>query len=315
MAVADPTRTIFLALVLMAASAAHAGASCPPAEGVALQVLGSGGPVADDGRASSGYLVWIDGRARVLIDAGGGTFLRFGEAGARFADLDFVGLSHFHADHAADFVALLKSGYFSRRERPLAVAGPGGSSRFPGLDAFLARTLAPGEGAYHYLGGYLDGSGGLVRLEPQAVDIAEPGGRKLHDDADRDLRIAAMPVPHGIVPALAYRVDAHGRSLVFASDQNGSAAGFAGFARNADLLVMHMPIAEDTTGGALELHAKPGRIGSIAADAGAKSLVLSHFMARSLRDLEANVEFVRGGYGGEVVVARDLLCVVAGPAP
>lgn len=296
----------------MGAVSAHAGASCPPADGVALQVLGSGGPVADDGRASSGYVVWIDGRARVLIDAGGGTFLRFGEAGARFADLDFVGLSHFHTDHSADFVALLKSGYFSGRERPLAVAGPGGSSRFPGLNAFLARTLAPGEGAYQYLGGYLDGSGGLVRLEPQEVDIAEPGVLRLIDDADRDLRVAAMPVPHGIVPAVGFRIDARGRSLVFASDQDGSAPGFADFARNADLLVMHMPIPEDATGAALELHAKPGRIGAIAADAGAKSLLLSHFMARSLHDLEANVDAVRRGYGGDVIVARDLLCIVAG---
>jgi ribonuclease BN (tRNA processing enzyme) len=311
---ADPTKRLLLALALMGAAAAHAVPACPPAEGVALQVLGSGGPVADDGRASSGYLVWIDGRARVLIDAGGGTFLRFGEAGARFADLDFVGISHFHTDHSADFVALLKSGFFSGRERPLALAGPGGSSRFPGLSAFLARMLAPGEGAYHYLGGYLDGSGGLARLEPQEVDVAGTGVRKLLDDTDRDLRVTAMPVPHGIVPALGFRIDARGRSIVFASDQNGSAAGFAGFAADADLLVMHMPIAEGATGGALELHAEPGRIGSIASDARAKSLVLSHFMARSLRDLQANVDVVRGRYGGETVVAEDLLCLVAGPS-
>lgn len=72
---------------------------CPPATGVALQVLGSGGPIADDGRASSSCLIWVDGKSRVLIDAGGGAFLRFGEARASSHDLDFIGLSHFHADH------------------------------------------------------------------------------------------------------------------------------------------------------------------------------------------------------------------------
>ena len=78
------------ALLLSIASTACAGQApeCPPAEGVALQVLGSGGPIADDGRASSGYIVWVDGKSRVLVDAGGGTFLRFGEADANFVDLE-----------------------------------------------------------------------------------------------------------------------------------------------------------------------------------------------------------------------------------
>ena len=111
--------------------------SCPPAEGVALQILGSGGPIADDARASSGYVVWIDGQSRVLIDAGGGTFLRFGEAGATFEALDFVGLSHFHTDHSADFPALIKSGNFSDRDRSLSIAGPEGDAPFPGVKDFM----------------------------------------------------------------------------------------------------------------------------------------------------------------------------------
>ncbi|MDH3433609.1 MAG: MBL fold metallo-hydrolase, partial [Gammaproteobacteria bacterium] len=115
--------------------------TCPPGEGVALQVLGSGGPIADDGRASTAYLLWVDGKSRVLIDAGGGSFLRFGESQAAFSDLDFIGLSHFHTDHSADFPALLKSGVFSGRDRPLTVAGPGGGQRFPGLDKYLSSML------------------------------------------------------------------------------------------------------------------------------------------------------------------------------
>ena len=44
---------------------------------LAVQVLGSGGPDANDARASAGYILWIDGQARLLVDAGGGVFLRF----------------------------------------------------------------------------------------------------------------------------------------------------------------------------------------------------------------------------------------------
>ena len=88
---------------------------------VAVQVLGSGGPIADDARASAAYLVWVEGSSLALIDAGGGAFLRFGEAGARFEALDFIGLSHFHTDHSADFPALLKSGRSPSRARAPAV--------------------------------------------------------------------------------------------------------------------------------------------------------------------------------------------------
>jgi ribonuclease BN (tRNA processing enzyme) len=299
---------LFAVLTLAAiASAAHAQQACPPAEGVALQVLGSGGPVADDGRASSGYLIWVDGRSRVLIDFGGGTFLRFGEAGASFVDLDFVGLSHFHTDHSADFPALLKSGYFSGREQPLPLAGPGPGGPFPGLEAWLESMLAAGSGAYGYLSGYLDGSGGLVKLLPREIDRET---REPVRVLDGEIAIDALPVPHGIVPALGFRVNVAGVSVVFASDQNGSSDAFTAFAKDASVLVMHLPIPEGATGAALKLHAPPSRVAAIAAEAGAGELVLSHFMSRSLRDLDGNVDVVRGGYDGTIVVAEDLACVV-----
>ena len=303
------SRRGLLALVALIASTACAQppAQCPPADGVGLQVLGSGGPIADDGRASTGYIVWVDGRSRVLVDAGGGTFLRFGEAGASFVDLDFVGLSHFHTDHSADFPALLKSGNFSGREAPLPVVGPGPGGPFPGLGAWLDSMLAGGAGAYGYLSGYLDGSGGLVKLMPREIDRDTKKPEKV---LDGEIRIDALPVPHGIVPALGFRVSVGDVSIVFASDQNGSSAAFTDFAGDSSVLVMHVAVPEDATGTALQLHARPSRIASIAAEAGAGTLVLSHFMARSLRDLDGNVDVVRRGYDGNIVVANDLDCVV-----
>ena len=280
---------------------------CAPADGVALQVLGSGGPIADDGRASTGYIVWVGGRSRVLVDAGGGTFLRFGEAGASFVDLEFVGLSHFHTDHSSDFPALLKSGNFSGREEPLPVAGPGPGGPFPGLGAWLDSMLADGSGAYGYLSGYLDGSGRLVKLVQQEVaSDSEKPVRVL----DGDITIDALPVPHAIVPALGYRVTTGDVSIVFASDQNGSSDAFIDFAKDATVLVMHLPIPEAATGAAIKLHARPSDVARVAKAAGAGTLVLSHFMARSLQNLDANVDVVRTGFGGEVVVASDLACMV-----
>lgn len=279
--------------------------ACPSPAGVTLQVLGSGGPIADDGRASSAYIVWIDGKARVLIDAGGGSFLRFGEAGANFEDLDFVGLSHLHTDHSADFPALLKSGNFSGRDRPLPVAGPDGDGVFPGLKAFLAAMLDKEHGAYGYLSGFLDGTGGTPMLTPREV---APGATALLWSSE-DLLIDAMRVPHGIVPTAAFRVRAGESTIVFASDQNGGDPAFAEFAKNASILVMHMVVPEDVTGVGRRLHAPPSVIGELAGQARPGKLVLSHFMARSLRDLKTNVAIVKKSYAGEVFLAEDLACV------
>ena len=294
---------VAFAFVTVAACAAPQE-TCPPASGIAVQVLGSGGPIADDERSSTAYLVWVDGKSKFLIDAGGGSFVRFAEAGASFNDLDFVGLSHFHADHSADFVALLKSGNFSGRERSLSVAGPSGDGPFPGFDAFL-QSLIGENGAYAYLSGYLDGSGGLVRLETS--EVSDPA--TVFDDPDSEIRVDAMHVPHGVVPALAFQVQIGDTRVVFATDQNGSDPDFAAFAKGADLLVMHLVIPEDATGVASRLHARPGVVGSVAAEASAQQLLLSHFMARSLRDLDGNVAIVRERYDGVVHIANDLMCI------
>ena len=301
-------RSLFAACIatacVVATACAQPQSACPPDSGVAVQVLGSGGPIADDGRASTAYLVWVDGRSRFLIDAGGGSFLRFGEAGASFNDLDFIGLSHLHTDHSADFVALLKSGNFSQRERSLSVAGPSGDGPFPGLDAFLDSMIGK-QGAYGYLSGYLDGSGGLVKLEASEVTDAST----VFGDAEGDVQVDAMHVPHGIVPALAFKLRVGDTRIVFASDQNGSNPDFVDFAKSVDLLVMHMVVPENATGVAARLHARPSTIGEVAAAAAPAQLLLSHFMARSLRDLSGNVGLVREAYKGKVHVADDLVCI------
>ena len=301
------TRSIpLLALALLiVASCARSEAGCPPVDGTALQVLGSGGPIADDGRASSSYLIWIDGAARVLIDAGGGSFLRFGESDASFVDLDFVGLSHFHTDHSADFPALLKSGSFSGRKRPLHVAGPEAGGPFPGLKAWLRSMLDPESGAYGYLSGFLDGTAG----RPMLVSREIAGGEPETVFRNADILVEAMRVPHGIVPTVAFKVTTGDEIFVFASDQNGGNPAFVDFAERASILVMHLVVPEEVSGAGRRLHAPPSVVGKVAAQSGAGRLVLSHFKARSLRELDKNVALVRNGYEGDVVLAEDLACI------
>jgi ribonuclease BN (tRNA processing enzyme) len=282
---------------------------CVNSKGPIVQILGSGGPIADDGRASSGYLVWIDGKSKFLVDAGGGVFLRFGEAGARFEDIEHIAISHFHTDHSTDLVALLKSGYFSNRSRPLSVSGPSAGGDYPGTDAYLNSLLASERGAYAYLDGYLDGSEGLVKLEPIIVNPDSREPVSVYSDSQKEVEIFALGVPHGPVPALAFKIRSGQQSIVFSGDQNGSSDAFVDFARGADVLVMHMPVPENIGGVGRKLHAPPSVIGKIAAETGSGKLVLSHFMARSLENREENLYQIRSQFSGPVVMANDLDCV------
>jgi ribonuclease BN (tRNA processing enzyme) len=304
--------SVILTLFYSQANAALAGGEspvCAPADGLTLQVLGSGGPIADDGRASSGYLLWIDGKSRVLVDAGGGIFLRFGEAGADFGDLEHIAISHFHTDHSSDLSALLKSGYFSNRTRKLGISGPGPGGAYPGINAYLQRLLNPEHGAYAYLHGYLDGSAGLVKLEATEVDQAQTEKSSVYKNPEAGMEIFAIGVPHGPVPALAYRINIGQKSIVFAGDQNGNSKSFIDFARGVNLLVMHLPVPENIGDAGRNLHATPSVIGKIAAETGAVELVLSHFMARSLEDLEDNLNQIRSGFNGIVTITDDLDCI------
>nr|XP_061807101.1 ribonuclease Z-like [Nerophis lumbriciformis] len=272
----------------------------------ALQVLGSGGPIADDARSSSGYLVWINGKARVLVDAGSGTFIRFGQAGATFKDLDLIALSHFHADHAAALPALLKSGYFSDRRRPLAIAGPSAGGPFPSLKQFLTRLLDRDHGAFSYLAGYLDGSAGLAQLLPMTVEMGSSDITEVYKDDL--LLVTALAVPHGIVPAVAYAIHSEGKTIVLGSDQNGSNPEFVRLAKNADLLLLHAVIPQDAGRAARALHATPSRLADIARAANPAQVVLSHWMARSLNVHDKILAAVRAGYDGPVAAAEDLAC-------
>jgi ribonuclease BN (tRNA processing enzyme) len=296
--------------------AAVAAQSCGTAE-VAVQVLGSGGPELGDKRASSSYLVWIDGKPRVLVDIGGGAALRFGESGATVSDLDVILLTHLHVDHTADLPALIKSSFFEDRRRPLPVYGPRGNKFAPSTVTFVRTLFDSTRGAYRYLGDFLSPlATDTYKLQPHDVGEtgAKIGARRKPGDAvqpvfgnDR-LRAAAVTVIHGSIPALAWRIEAGGKSVVFSGDANGDSGHLERLAAQADLLVAHNAVPEGATGVARYLHMPPSVIGRIAHDAGVKQLVLSHRMLRTLGRETETLDLIKKNYAGPVEFANDLDC-------
>lgn len=281
---------------------AEANADTCPARGVYLQVLGSGGPIADDGRASSAYLVWVDGEARVLIDAGSGLFERYARSGARFEDLDVVALSHLHVDHSAGLMGLLKTGYFSRRERPLTIVGPAGSASFPSTPEFVHALVGDG-GIYGYLG-----YEGEKPPFPLDVHVASVDGDAAYEG--EAARVLARTVVHGNAPSLGFVVEAGGKKLAFAGDQSARGRqAFRDLAKDADLIVAHHAVPEGADAALLTLHATPSSIGELANGVGAKQLVLSHHMKRALAAWHQGEAALRKHYAGPVSVASDLQCI------
>ncbi len=271
-----------------------------------MRVLGSGGPIVDDERASSGYVVLLDGEPQLLVDAGGGVALRMAQAGVAPEQLRAVLISHTHVDHSADLIALLKSASFSSRREPMTLVGPSGTGPFPAIGPFLEAQLGDA-GAWRYLGGYLREEGQPFRLVVEEVDVS--GEARAHSIGP--LRVSSVGVPHGPVPALGFVVEGGGSSIAFGGDQRLDDPRFAELARGADLFVAHHAIPEESGGVAASLHATPSQIGAFARDAEVGSVVLSHHMARSLERLDESLAIIGERYDGEVTVGADLGCYPA----
>ena len=288
---------LFLTCAAVSAEAQPCAAGSP-----AVQILGSGGPAINSSRASTSYLLWVDGKARMMIDAGGGAFLRFGQARASLDDLVMLAVSHVHPDHTSDLPAILWRSQ-TLRSRPLRVVGPSGSEGAPDIKAFFDRLFDERSGAFQVMGPAVGGkpgaAGGSVRLEPTIVDVTRPQPVSIFDSDG--LNVTAIGIPH-FLPTLAYRVNVGARSVVFSSDQNGTNPSFIDFARDADLLLMHLQLG---VGAASPGHATPTVVGQIASAARAKHLLLAHI---GQFDLDAAVAEVRKWYAGPITAGADLQC-------
>jgi ribonuclease BN (tRNA processing enzyme) len=116
--------------------------------------------------------------------------------------------------------------------------------------------------------------------------------------------VTAVPVGHGMLPSVAYRVEHEGRSIVFSGDVERDEPGLIDLAHGCDLLVHHLALPEREVEHG-HLHAKPSQVGRVAAAAGCRTLLVSHIMP----ELEEALDLVRDHYHGPIVVAHDLLTI------
>ena len=187
----------------------------PEEDSLSAVICGSRSPIPSPGRAQTCVMVRA-GENIYIVDIGDGSASNLRNWGIPFNKIKSVLLTHLHSDHISDLADLhLASWIMQRRKAKLDVYGPQGvglvTKGFETAyepDYFFRNThhgdqIAP-----------LDVAG----LNPHTVDLNQP---KIIDEDG--LIVTAFEVVHDPVkPALGYRFDYKGRSLVISGDTSYS---------------------------------------------------------------------------------------------
>lgn len=279
--------------------------------GTRLILLGTkGGPrVAGAGRRNPSTLLLIDNTPYV-VDCGYGTSLQLLAAGVPLDKVRYIFITHHHSDHNLDYGPLFYNSWVTGQPTRIDAYGPAGLERmtqaFIDYMKFDIETRVQDEGRPD------------LRDFVSAHDFDKPGV-VLHTDK---VTVSSTLVRHpSIKQAYAYRFDASDRSIVISGDTT-YAPELARFAKGADVLVhevmylpgidgllKRLPNASRFRTHLLESHAVPEDVGRIAAEAGVKTLVLTHLVPgddASITD-EQWASGVRKHFDGKVIVGSDLM--------
>jgi ribonuclease BN (tRNA processing enzyme) len=278
-----------------------------------LLVLGSGGPGAA-GRASSSYVLLVDGAPRILVDSGPGSFARLGEVHLDLEALDVVLLTHLHVDHAAELPGIVKARAVSiGHPIHFDVFGPGGHPAYGEVPSFpstrrFIELLFGRDGAFAYLKDFAAPVSFTATDLPRSTRLGEP--EVIYRRGN--VAIHALPGHHDDAPAIIYRVDVGGRSVVFSGDIDAEGLpALERIARGADLLVFDAVVLDPPGSPPIlyTLHSPPRAIGEIAARDHVGSLLLSHLSPAVDENRGAVSASIGTHYTGHVAFASDGLRV------
>ena len=282
-------------------------AANPAKPSLEVVVLGSGGPRAF-GRAGSSFIVLVDGRPRILVDAGPGAFLRLGELGLDLEDVDAVLLTHLHIDHSGDLAAFFNARALTS-DGPVTyqIFGPDGSGLFPKTSKFVD-LLVGKNGAFAYQKTF--GAEESFAVHDLRISLNSAQSEILHESSG--LVVTEIATHHGDCPSVAYRISYKGVSVVFSGDMDASALpNLVQLAKNADLLIFNCAVLDppDSPAQLYQLHTPPRKIGKAARESGVKRLLLSHLAPDVEGQKYAVRRSIRMSFTGPVEFASDKLRV------
>jgi ribonuclease Z len=305
--------------VARAHDADGAGAGISSAEAISVVLCGTGSAFPTD-RVQACTAVFVNGQF-LLFDAGDGAQRSMEALRLPVADLDAVFLTHFHSDHIADLGEVISRSWILGRRETLPVYGGISVSRV--VDGFNA--------VYALDDNYRVAHHGEEVLPPEAGravahTIDDPGMGSVVYERD-EVTVTAFVVNHPpIEPALGYRIDYAGRSVVISGDTTATES-LLEMSRDADVLVaevLSLELAENIEcllraagnerNATLVRDIRTYHIGAIelaelAEEAGVQTLVLTHLSPGFANDdprvnlfLTAPMQEI---FQGELIAAND----------
>jgi len=308
-----------------------------------LVVLGTASQAPTRSRNHNGYFLRWDDEG-LLLDPGEGTQRQMLFAGITASQITRICITHFHGDHCLGLPGVLARMSLDRVPHTVEVSYPAGSREARRRTGFLPEValyypfLTPREALTLY--GHVQGLGGVtsggtviqasafrVEAEPLShgvpaigYQLAEPDGRRMLPD-----RLAALGITGPDIGRLQREgsLEAGGRMVTveqvseprpgqrfaFVMDTRLCDAAFA-LADRADMLVCESTFANAEATLARDYgHLTAGQAGQIAAQAGVRLLVLTHFSQRYEHGPEGDqrlADEAAAVFCGEVVLARDL---------
>ncbi len=293
------------------------------ADGLHIALCGTGSPLPNPVRAGPCNVV-IAGTHIFVVDIGEGGGRNINMMGIPMGKIEGVFLTHFHSDHIDGMGPLMLGRWTSSTANaPLPIYGATGVDQVvTGFNG--AYTIDNGYRVAHHGPAIAPPTGAGAVAAPFALPEAGKGDTVVILDAD-GLKVTAIRVDHGpIKPAVGYRFDYKGRSVVISGDTVKSTALIAA-SKGADLLVHEalqpklvkmmttgldakgMKNMAQITRDILNYHTSPEEAAEVAKAAGVKQLVLSHivpsipskfFYPAFLGDAGAH-------FGGSIIIGED----------
>ena len=272
-----------------------------------LTLLGTGSPSPNPQRRGPAQVIEC-GDGLLLVDCGAGALHRLVEAGYERLNLSAIAFTHLHSDHVTGVMDVLWAGWIQRRwQTPPKVYGP------PGTRHFIDHLI---ESMSYDIGVRIGPVLQREQLVPEVVEVEEGWSTSGSDWQLSAFRVEHLPVDQ----AFGFRVDQDGASMVISGDTKVS-ENLVKQSQDVDILVHEIFLeqglqemaenARDAEERArFELlrtyHTSSTEVGKVAAEAGAKHLVLSHVL-RSQGDQGAYEADIRPAYGGKVTLGEDLM--------
>jgi ribonuclease Z len=278
---------------------------------VSITLLGTGSPLPSPDRAGPATLVRA-GDATLLVDCGRGVVMRLAAAGTLPVGLTAVLLTHLHSDHITDLNDVVTTHWvMSPEPAPLRVVGPPGTRQV--VDAVLAMLAL--DQRYR-----LDHHDDLIG--PPQVEVTEVAPGDALDLAGATVVVHATD-HRPVTPTVGYRVE-HGGAVAALAGDTVPCAAVDALCAGADLYVQTVIRADLVRAlpnrriqDILDYHSTVEQAAATATRAGARTLVLTHYVPPLAPGAEDEWRALAAAhFAGPIVLGDDLTTVTAGePAP